>query len=160
MCLFWFFLVVWSHLLLLIIHHQELGFGVTVKENAAELLHRLIVRILETDDTAALEILMRRLEGEAAAAAENTNDLDLDVEDMEGILEEQDLQELDVTTTEEVQVAKFAYFLFLAHEMKLFAFHPFMKPLVSMMTEDIRAGFWSSLENDSLFLSTIHIERV
>lgn len=72
---------------------QELGFGTTVKENGAELLHRIISKLLGTDQAATLDILKKRLHQDAAG--QDINTLDLDVEDFEGVMQPEDIKELD-----------------------------------------------------------------
>lgn len=62
-------------------------------ETHAELLHKLISVVLGLQDEATLDILQERLCEEAATRG--SDEVDLDISELEGVVEKQDMDELE-----------------------------------------------------------------
>lgn len=72
---------------------QDLGMRSTAKESNIELLVRLIKFVLGADEEEALDILQERVRNAATAAASESQQLDVQEQDLEGVVDSKDLKE-------------------------------------------------------------------
>lgn len=72
---------------------QDLGMRSTAKESNIELLVRLIKFVLGADEEEALDILQERVRNAATAAASESQQLDLQEQDLEGVVDSRDSKE-------------------------------------------------------------------